>query len=69
MTKSKILSKSTKTSAPNHKKIEAAVTRSFSLPYDVDNQLEKFMQETKRSRSSVITEAITTFLSSFKEKQ
>lgn len=42
---------------------KTAVTRSFSLPLEVDLKLTNFMTHRKRSRSSVITEALSVFLS------
>lgn len=58
------------TFSENLRKLElnASVTRSFSLPFEADLKLANFMASSKRSRSSVIAEALTDFLSKQKAK-
>lgn len=50
--------KSSKTSIDVPK---SAVTRSFSLTPELDQELNAFMERLKRSRSSIISEALQNF--------
>lgn len=53
--------KSSKTAKPSTKPKKSCVTRSYSTSAEVDEELSQFCDRLKRSRSSIITEALQNF--------